>query len=290
MPNERAGKAVDKTFLSVDTAEQRLYLHRDYLAHAFRWSHVVRFLQRSGKYKTARILDVGCGKEVPLAKTMYSSRMIPLDYLGVDVNKLAAPEMFHTGKFPLRLMGETDICDIEFTHPDTPRFNVVTCFEVLEHVEPAHAVRLLRHLHRLITPDCVAFFSTPCYDPQVGAAANHVNEMTHDVVKCLLEQCGWAINNHWGTFASQRNYWPKLQAKGLEPVFNELYEYYDSNVLACIFAPLFPEQARNCLWEVTSTLRQFQPSISQLEALPKPWGSTSEVEWAKALEELKNGE
>ena len=58
MANER-GKSVDKTFLSIDNAEERGFLHRDYIAHCLRWTHVVKWLHQGGRYKTARILDVG---------------------------------------------------------------------------------------------------------------------------------------------------------------------------------------------------------------------------------------
>ena len=41
MANE-FGKAIDKTFLSIDQAETRGFLHRDYIAHCLRWTHVVK--------------------------------------------------------------------------------------------------------------------------------------------------------------------------------------------------------------------------------------------------------
>ena len=76
MANAR-GKTVDTTYLSVDQATERGFLHRDYIAHCLRWSHVIKYLGTSARYKTAKILDVGCGKEMPLAKSLHSSRMAP---------------------------------------------------------------------------------------------------------------------------------------------------------------------------------------------------------------------
>jgi hypothetical protein len=46
-------------------------------------AHFVDSFSKGGK-----ILDIGCGKEVPLAKTMYTSKMSPLKYIGVDYNKI----------------------------------------------------------------------------------------------------------------------------------------------------------------------------------------------------------
>jgi len=85
MANAR-GKEIDTTYLSIEQAETRGFIHRDYIAHCLRWSHVIKHLSQRGLYRDARILDIGCGKETPLAKTMYTSKMSPVDgyYIGVD--------------------------------------------------------------------------------------------------------------------------------------------------------------------------------------------------------------
>ena len=91
MRNE--ARLLDKTFLSLDLAEERRLVHRDYIAHCFRWSHVVKFLNQKHRYKDAVVLDVGCGKEMPLAKLLYVNKMTPTYYVGVDANKFEIPEM-----------------------------------------------------------------------------------------------------------------------------------------------------------------------------------------------------
>ena len=255
--NER-GKSVDKTHLSIDAAEQRGFIHRDYIAHCLRWSHVMKYLGRGHFYRYAKILDIGCGKEIPLAKTMYSSKFVPLEgsYTGIDVNQLEVPAMFRTGKFPLKLIGGTDVCRHDF---GTDRFNVITCFEVLEHVEPAHSLDILKTIEYLLNKneDSVAFISTPIYDPNVGAAANHVNEMSFEAVALLLYRAGLLVRNVYGTFASQRDIEPEIQKLGsvVWQTYTNMKAYYDSNYLATVFAPLFPQQSRNALWEVT-TIKQ----------------------------------
>jgi hypothetical protein len=208
MANAR-GKHIDNTHLSIDQAETRGFIHRDYLAHCLRWSHVVRNLQQSGFYARARLLDIGCGRDVPLAKTLYSSRLIVQEYVGVDWNKHDTFDLsaFHTGKFPISTFGRVDFASDQvwfdraqdgqplinirgdngndyFTMP-----NVLTCFEVVEHIEPAHvralllkASQTLKFAEELDGQTPMMFLSTPNYDRQVGAAANHVNEMRHDAL------------------------------------------------------------------------------------------------------------
>jgi len=271
----KSGKHVDKTHLSIDTAEQRGFIHRDYIAHCLRWTYVVKYLQAKQRYKTARVLDIGCGREVPLAKTLYSSRLIVDKYVGIDVNVLSVPDTFHTGRFPIKLFSgdfvELDLDAIGF------RPTLATCFEVLEHVEPSHAIAICDHTHDLLADDGRFIMSTPNWDPRVGAAANHVNEMKHTALGSMLEFHGWYVEDVFGTFASIRDYKDILfsQYPGSEKIFRHLRDYYDVNFLAVIFAPLFPDLARNCLW----VLRKRVPEDNYFFKWPDiPWTSSSQWE------------
>lgn len=295
-------RVIDKTHLSIDAAEERGLIHRDYIAHCFRWSHVVKCLLKNHKYKEAIMLDVGCGKEVPLAKTMYVNKMSPKVYIGVDANILFIPDMLNRGKFPITLWSETDFCAL--TAEDVGRLvtggqtsdpqhaegvqlpNIVTCFEVLEHVTPEHARRMLKHFGDISSPDVEVFISTPCYNG--SAAGNHINEMTFAALGAMIEGLGYKIESVYGTFASISDYHTYLNAvdvydkdtgkviatTDLGPVFQALRNYYDSNVLSIIFAPLFPAHARNALWHLkkksAADLAQ-TPMFSKLEQAPTPW-------------------
>lgn len=254
MSNAR-GKEIDNTHLSIDAAEERGFIHRDYIAHCLRWTHVAKYLGQSGRYKTVKLLDVGCGREVPLAKLMYSSRFIPTEgvYVGVDYNALEVPEMFHTGKFPLKLVQRcifpegTEALMESGAIPS--KYDVIVCFEVCEHVEPAGTLALLKGIKEHLAVNGVAFISTPCYNADTGAAANHVNEMSYSAFGSMIEYAGLYVHRVFGTFASIKDYRPIMTPTQAE-VFDQLREFYDSNYLATLMAPLFPAQSRNCLWEV----------------------------------------
>lgn len=244
MANKR-GKSIDNTHLSIDQAEKRGFIHRDYIAHCLRWSHVAKYLGEKKRYLESHVLDIGCGKDLPLLRLMYTSRLIPKtgSYTGVDVNDLSAP--FSLGSFPYELWGKTDVVNLDF---EDQKFDVITCFEVLEHVEPDHAQKILGVIYANLSDQGVAFVSTPSYSSYVGAAANHVNEMTYDAFSVLAHNAGLLCLNTWGTFASIRDYEPALSDSERE-LFTKLREYYDSNYLATIFAPLFPAYSRNVLWK-----------------------------------------
>lgn len=293
MSNAR-GREIDNTHLSIDSAEERGFIHRDYIAHCLRWTHVVKYLGQSGRYKSVKILDVGCGKEIPLAKLMYSSRFIPVDgiYVGVDYNRLEIPEMFHTGRFPMKLIQQCIFPEgmkpfVEAgTIPD--KYDVIACFEVCEHVEPAGTLALLKGIKEHLTEDGIAFISTPCYDADTGAAANHVNEMSYSAFGSMIEYAGLAIKNVYGTFASMKDYRPAMTPAQTE-VFDQLREFYDSNYLATIMAPLFPQHARNCLWEVRlrkeAKMQGF--SFPGLHSQYDPKNSSSE-QWSSFIGELNH--
>jgi len=271
-------RTIDKTHLSIDQAESRGFIHRDYIAHCFRWSHVVKFLMQRHRYKEEIILDVGCGKDQPLPRLMYANKMTDFAYVGIDMNDLTMHPTLATavanGKADVQLMGRTDASKVtrgmlEFNAP-----TVAVCFEVLEHVHPAICVRLVRNIYNLLDDGGHAFFSTPVWNG--SAANNHINEMKRTTVGALLEHCGFAIENHYGTFASQSEIEQLVRISGGGPFWDALGDYYDSNVLSNIFAPMFPHGSRNCIWHVRKSK---QPtSVFNVDSLPEPLGQHPAVE------------
>jgi len=252
MANAR-GKTIDTTHLSIDNAEERGFLHRDYIAHCFRWTYVVRWLLRQNRYKTSNIMDVGCGKEAPLAKLLYTSKMHPkAGYIGVDYGKIEPPEwLAKQDKFELSLIERCDFSEDPRIQAHFQKVDLITSFEVLEHVEPAHAVKMLLTMKNCLKSGGTAIISTPNFDPKVGPAGNHVNELSHLFLEHCIKMCGFKIVKKHGTFASQTHIKQDIEKDGHMPLFEKLRDYYDTNVLATFFAPLYPEQSRNCLWEIT---------------------------------------
>lgn len=243
----------NKTHLSIDNAEERGFIHRDYISHCLRWSHVIKLLLQQHRYKSIKILDVGCGKEVPLAKTMYTSKMSPdksqgAKYVGIDVNKLSVPSVLEkaveSGKFPLELVSETNVADWQTDE----KFDMIICFEVLEHMPPQNVLSTLRKFKTLVKDEnSQIFISTPNYDSNVGAASNHPNEMSYELMLKIFDLVGLRVPAMYGTFASIKDYKDKLNVEELK-MFTELRQYYDSNYLATLFAPLYPKESRNIMY------------------------------------------
>lgn len=273
-----AGKVVDTTYLSLDNAEERGFIHRDYIAHCFRWSHVIKWLTQSKRYVGATIVDVGCGREAPMGKTLYSSRLIPNRYVGIDYGPIPQEtrDVFHSGKFPIELHERTDAVTFAAAPGAAGMADVVTCFEVLEHVEPAHCLRMLDAIKGLLRDSGTAFISTPCWDVK-SCAANHVNEMRYETLGRVIEEAGFTIVDVFGTFASISEYEPYLAPAHRES-FEDLRAYYDVNVLSTIFAPFYPQYSRNCLWQLRKRDVSIPPDswkFKPLSEVPEPWSSSA---------------
>lgn len=248
MPNEY-GRTLDKTHLSLDKAEERGFIHRDYIAHCLRWSHIVKFMQEKSRYKTASILDVGCGREAPLIKALYTARMMPHYYLGVDAGHIL-PNINFKKESNLFFLPETNILDVSPVNDkgESTKIDVIVMLEALEHMEKDMGIRVLKHLKEFMSNTSVLFLSTPCFNG--SKAANHVYEWEYMELEVELESCGFKIVNNWGTFASIKDYAGELANAGVSNnLFMRLREYYDVNYLATIFAPLFPHLSRNVLWK-----------------------------------------
>lgn len=275
-------RLVDKTHLSIDLAEERGFIHRDYIAHCFRWSHVVKFLMQKHRYQNSHIIDIGCGKDQPLPRLLYSNRMTGFDYTGIDVNKMSFhPSLVaahNNNKIRVELFDETDASRLDPADLAWGLGDYGVAFEVLEHMQPYILSRMLTNWKRLFKPGATIFASTPVFNG--SAAANHINEMGRETLGSLFEHHGFTVVNHYGTFASQSD----LKLNGAETdVFERLSKYYDSNVLSVIMAPLHPEYSRNCLWvlknEVPATWAFWDPgmptppdSCQNLDIMEAFWG------------------
>jgi len=199
--------------------------------------------------------------------------MAPAYYCGVEYGPVdfSNPSIATTVKsagFNCDILQNTDIRDLELEEGEE-LFNVVVCFEMLEHVEPNMVLETLQVIRRVCTTDARIFISTPCFNGK--AAANHVNEMTFDALAAVFKQEGFEIIDVHGTFASITDYVSDLDEHE-QIVFTRLRDYYDVNILATIFAPMHPSKSRNCLWELSPSGKC--QIVETEEFGPQPWSSS----------------
>jgi hypothetical protein len=218
-------------------------------------------------------------------------------YTGVDVGPIEdeqVAKIARTGKFPHTLFENCNFLELELKDLDPTcgaPANVVVSFEVLEHVEPSMMMKMLEHMKLLTSDDARFFISTPNWN-RTDCAANHVNEMLYEALGAAFERHGFVIEHVYGTFASIRDYIDLIEdAKGLDVlrVFEQLREYYDTNFLSCVFAPLFPAQSRNALWELRKARKEelcdgvpgagiVESKFGLIETVQRPWSSSAKWE------------
>lgn len=240
----------NKTQLTPQQEFERHIYHRDQFAHYLRWTHVLKEAKIG-----QTILDFGCGSGEML-EVFYRNKFRPKKYLGLDVRQRTIEENQEKfGKLDFAEFRACDLCQPELDLGQT--FDVITCFEVIEHIGHENADAFLDNIAYHCDDNTTVYLSTPNYDPQVGAAANHtlkradgteeIGEWDHFELQKKLSEY-FTIEKKYGTFASMKDYKPDLN-DWQQKMFDALCDYYDTNLIANIMAPLIPaEHARNCLW------------------------------------------
>lgn len=240
-------KTYNCTQLTPQQEFSRHIYHRDQFAHYLRWSHVLKNAKIG-----QTILDFGCGSGEML-ELFYRNKYRPKQYLGLEIREKQVEEnKIKFGKLDFAEFRQQDLCEPNLDLGQT--FDIITCFEVMEHIGHKNADVFLDNIAYHCNNDTVVYLSTPNYDPKVGAAENHmlgpereVGEWDHFELQDKLSEF-FIIKNKYGTFASQKDYKNDLHDWQI-PMYEELKKYYDSNLVANIMAPLVPaEHARNCLW------------------------------------------
>lgn len=244
-------KPYNTTDLSPDKAFERHVFHRDQFAHYLRWTHILKEAKIGES-----IIDFGCG-QANLLEVLYRNKYKQREYVGIDIREntiAAAAEKFKNVEWARFYVADLVKHDLDFSQFNGDK---VCTFECLEHVGKQNADVFLENFKACGHDNATYYLSTPNYDPWVGAAGNHtydsgdgrgvdVQEFDHWELEHILSQ-HFDIIKKFGTFASAKDYKPLLN-DWQRKMFDALKEYYDSNLIANIMAPMFPDNARNTLW------------------------------------------
>lgn len=244
-------KCYNTTDLSPDKAFERHVFHRDQFAHYLRWTHILKEAKIGES-----IVDFGCGQG-NLLEVLYRNKFKQASYVGLDIREKTIDAA--ASKFADVSWAKFIVADLVKNYIDFSQFNgdKVCAFEVLEHVGKQNAHKFLENFKACGKTTATYYLSTPNYDPAVGAAGNHtydsgdgrgvdVQEFDHWELEGILSE-HFDIVKKFGTFASIKDYKPLMNDWQLK-MFEALKEYYDSNLISNIMAPMFPDASRNTLW------------------------------------------
>lgn len=253
-PKKFSTKNYNITDLDPKTAFQRHVYHRDQFAHFLRWTHVLKCMKIGDS-----VLDFGCGGG-NLLEVLYRNRFKASKYVGLDIRaKTIQTAKENFGDVPWAAFYQVDLVKEPEVFFGRLKSKHVCSFEVLEHVGKINGEAFMRNFAACGDRNSVFYLSTPNYDEKVGAAGNHTydsgdgngvqpQEFTHAEIAALIEP-HFEVIEKFGTFASQKDY-KHLLTDPQKEMYTALNRYYDSNLLAVLFAPLFPEQSRNTLWKM----------------------------------------
>ncbi len=215
-------------------------VHRDYAAHYFRWGFVKKFLKRG-----MTVLDVGCGEDTPLIKSLAGGpgviAHLPKRYVGIDYNEIKNPPNRPWAEF---ITGVNFIKDHKKILGDE-QFDLIVNLEVIEHMDKKNGLKLLKAMRTHLKPGGKIFLSTPIFNG--SAAANHIHEYEAQELMDHFKKAKLVVVDRWGTFASCNDI-KKVLTKEQRKDYDRLRTFYDNDVAACFYAPLYPDASRNNAW------------------------------------------
>ena len=145
------------------------------------YEHLPRYVFAKTMAEGARVLDFGCGTGYGTAILAESAQSV----LGVDIDTSALQWASENHLSPkLKFEQRSDLGE------GLPKesFDIITCFEVIEHVDGPTQMDLVRSLSRLLAPNGKLIISTP--NPEVtanyGENPYHLREMTQEQFEELL--------------------------------------------------------------------------------------------------------
>ena len=244
-------KKYNTTDLNPVTTFERHVFHRDQFAHYLRWTHILKEAKVGDT-----VVDFGCGQG-NLLEVLYRNRFKCKSYVGIDIREKTiakANEKYNAVDWAKFIADDLIIPTVDYKQFGADR---VCSFEVLEHVGKQNADAFCINFRACGNANATYYISTPNFDEAVGAAGNHtydsgdgrgvaIQEFSYAELKELFSK-HFDIVDHFGTFASQRDYRP-LMNDWQKEMFEGLNKYYDANLVANLMAPFFPHASRNTLW------------------------------------------
>lgn len=242
----------DQSHLSPEKAWR---IGRDYLAHCIRYGFPMKVVKENFG-AGARILEMGCGREIPLFRTLTCDHSAvryykPSQYCAADLNTIRYRP--RVSGIETEILPKTNCVDDPDKIPDWT-FDLVVSFEVLEHMDKHDGNRFLdsmvafakRKPEREGKPGMI-LLSTPVNGGYI--AKNHIYEWQRSELRRAFEKRGCRVIQEYGTFSNLRDL-DDAMTDAERAVWNRLANYHSPHTLSCVFSAMHPEAARNIAWKV----------------------------------------
>lgn len=159
--------------------------HKDLI----QWNHVqaIPHLKKIATNRRTRILDIGCFNGFFVRELIDRG----FDAMGIDFNRNAV----EFGQSTYQLYGHISSATLDDLFLQKERFDAITMFEVIEHLEDFASV--IQQALRLLHPDGVMIISTPnnrmCWRPELDFPPHHLSRFSPTSLKHLMENTGLKV-------------------------------------------------------------------------------------------------
>lgn len=270
MPSQRNNLGIDNIHDSKNTRMDftkqsgNMNYRKDEIMHIGRyWNGVETILELSKKLgRPIRVLDVGCG-EMNTAKMLNSAVFVKkedvlTEYIGVDIDHIMAKKACALyGNSYKTLNARFHIQDLT-VNSELPfgdgYFDLIICFEFMEHVRPKFLPAILSEAHRLLSKEGKALFSTPNSNgSNEKLPKDHIYEYSFEECLTLFNQAGFKVTDAMGTCVNIIKI-PKEEREKLNQILKRFYSSFGqgSAFSSVAIAPLFnPKYCKNVIYHLS---------------------------------------
>ena len=255
MPNNTSVLNIYGNYKDMDI---NYFTSQDYFVHMLRFSKIAEQVENKN------ILDLGCGHYTNLLKAICLQTRGPhyKSYIGTDYNNIIKWRPDYTPIWSKStLIPQTDFTNADHVNKVIDeclkRFNgedyIVTCFEVLEHMDFEMQNKFLYQLSRLVKTlpgKATIYFSTPNHNG--NPAKNHISELSYKLLEEMFERYDFNIEEAQGLSA-----WRKFcKAENLPNanVFDFNISELPSGLQKMVWGAMLPRQfSNNILYTLSVT-------------------------------------
>ena len=247
---------INSTYLDIQKSDDEYRFGRDFIAHAVRWSVLQNVLINESKRLNRPIIvyDVGCGRKMPLAQALFSNRHYDILHSMWCFDQIIDQTRNFTVKGQQRVFPIIgDFCSTYKNIVSTYPPDVIVSFEAFEHMPISHAWQFIRDIRTCCQPHTVFYFSTPNYKHTRGAAKNHQNECSIELLTAVLENCMFKVEKINGLYCELKRAEEYCINNNIGKLYFDLKERFENEILSMLFAWNIPDKSKSVMYVCTPT-------------------------------------
>lgn len=269
MPSQRNDLRLDNANESKNTRMDfsKLNDHMDYrkdeVMHIGRYTNAAGTMVELSKKlgRPIRVLDIGCG-EMNSVRLLYRAFQVKKadvvqEYVGVDIDYIMAEKAMKYKHAYSACKARFVIQDLtvngKLDFPDG-YFDLIICFEFLEHIKTRFAPPILREAFRVLRPGGTALFSTPNSNgSNEKLPVDHVYEYSYEELLQMFSEAGFHVDKAIGVCVNISRI-PEEEREAKRELIDRFYQAFGNNTpFACVaMAPIFrPRNCKNVLYRLS---------------------------------------